>query len=64
MGPDNLFGVNFFSQNKVIQTDELFFTPSTSQKQIIISGAEVRKGKEGNEEYNEENGFGGPNPFQ
>lgn len=55
-GPDNLFGVNFFSQNRGIQTDELYFTPSTSQKQIVVNGPEVRKGKEGNEEYNEENG--------
>ncbi len=54
-GPENLFGLNFFSQNRSIRTDDLFFTPSTSQELISVAGPEVKKGKEGNEGYNEEN---------
>ncbi len=55
-GPENLFGLNFFSQNRSIQTDNLYFTPSTTKKVLEVTGPEVRKGKEGNEQYNEENG--------
>ena len=55
-GPDNSFGLNFFSQNRSIQTDNLYFTPSTTKKVLEVTGPEVKKGKEGNEEYNEENG--------
>ena len=53
-GPDNQFGLNFFSQNRSIQTDELYFTPSTTQTDLVATGPEVKKGKEGNVEYNEE----------
>ncbi|WP_163707660.1 membrane protein insertase YidC [Mangrovibacterium lignilyticum] len=53
-GPDNQFGLNFFSQNRSIKTDELYFTPSTSKSSLVAAGPEVKKGKEGDLEYNEE----------
>ncbi|MGQ8338039.1 membrane protein insertase YidC [Sunxiuqinia sp. A32] len=56
-GGENLFGLNFFSENKSIQTDELFFKPSVSQPNVVVNGPEVKKGKEGNEKYNK--GFSG-----
>ncbi|RIH63187.1 membrane protein insertase YidC [Mariniphaga sediminis] len=54
-GDETLFGLNFFAQNRSIQTDQLFFTPSTSQKSVVVSGPEVRKGSEGRLKFNEEN---------
>ncbi|MBI5217771.1 MAG: membrane protein insertase YidC [Bacteroidia bacterium] len=33
-GANNEFGLNFFSQNKSISTNDLFFTPSTAEKHI------------------------------
>jgi len=55
-GPGNVFGLNFFSRNKSIRTDDLYFTPSTSDQVLIAGGPEVKRGKEGNESYNKENG--------
>lgn len=54
-GPENKFGLNFFSQNKSIQTDELYFTPSVSTSNIQVSGPAVKKGKEGDIDFNAEN---------
>ena len=51
-GPKNQFGLNFFAQNRNIQTDQLFFTtqaPGSSS----VSGPEVRKGDLGDEKFNE-----------
>lgn len=56
-GVDNQFGLNFFSQNRSIQTDNLYFVPSTDQSDIVVSGPEVKKGKKANEDYNKANGF-------
>lgn len=53
-GDDNLFGFNFFSQNRSIRTDDLYFIPSVTQRDIVVSGPEVPKGKEGKTDYNEE----------
>ncbi|WP_159517205.1 membrane protein insertase YidC [Sunxiuqinia indica] len=53
-GEDNLFGLNFFAQNRSIRTDDLYFVPSVSKKDIVVSGPEVPKGKEGRESFNEE----------
>ena len=55
-GDENLFGLNFFSQNRRIRTDELYFEPSVNDQTIVAGGPEVKKGKEGREAYNEENG--------
>ena len=54
-GQENVFGLNFFSQNRSIRTDDLYFTPSTSDTILLSTGPEVKKGKEGNEGYNEKN---------
>jgi len=53
-GDKNRFGLNFFSQNKSIQTDQFFFTPSVTDTILSVSGPAVSKGKEGREKFNEE----------
>ena len=40
-GTDNQFGLNFFSQNRSIQTDNLYFVPSSNQDDIVVNGPEV-----------------------
>lgn len=55
-GPDNSFGLNFFAQNRSIRTDDLYFTPSVQETNLFAEGSEVKKGKEGNEKYNLEQG--------
>ena len=54
-GDKNRFGLNFFSQNKSIQTDQFFFAPSVTDTILIVSGGTVSKGKEGREKFNEVN---------
>jgi YidC/Oxa1 family membrane protein insertase len=54
-GDGNRFGLNFFSQNKSIQTDNFYFTPSVNDTLITVSGIKVPTGKEGREKFNEEN---------
>ncbi|MEI6677197.1 MAG: membrane protein insertase YidC [Mariniphaga sp.] len=51
-GDKNRFGLNFFSQNKSIQTDQFFFIPSVSDTIISVSGPSISKGKEGREKFN------------
>lgn len=55
-GDDNLFGFNFFSENRSIRTDDLYFVPSVGQDRIVVSGPEVPKGKAGRLKFNEEYG--------
>ncbi|MEL7587774.1 MAG: membrane protein insertase YidC [Prolixibacteraceae bacterium] len=55
-GPENSFGLNFFAQNRSIRTDDLYFIPSSTETMLTAGGPEVKKGKEGNEKYNEEQG--------
>ncbi|MFZ5428992.1 MAG: membrane protein insertase YidC [Bacteroidota bacterium] len=53
-GDNSQFGMNFFSQNRNIQTDQLFF--STNAPELVrVSGQEVRKGDHGDEKLNAEN---------
>jgi len=52
-GPDTKFGLNFFAQNRSINTNELFFIPQFNEESIVIDGPEVRKGSEGRIRYNE-----------
>ena len=54
-GEENRFGLNFFSQNKSIQTDQFFFQPSVKENLITVAGTKVPKGKEGRENYNKSN---------
>ena len=53
-GDNNRFGLNFFSQNKSIQTDQFFFVPSVQDTLLTVSGSSVSKGKEGREKFNKE----------
>jgi YidC/Oxa1 family membrane protein insertase len=53
-GSDNRFGLNFFSQNKSIQTDQFFFQPSVKEDVVTVSGTTVPKGKEGREKFTKE----------
>jgi YidC/Oxa1 family membrane protein insertase len=54
-GDRSKFGTNFFAQNLSIETGGLYFIPSDSSKTRLISGPVVKKGKEGNEKFNENN---------
>ncbi len=53
-GDKNEFGMNFFAQNRSIQTENFYFVPSSEEKSLMVSGPSVKKGKEGNEKFNEE----------
>jgi YidC/Oxa1 family membrane protein insertase len=53
-GEENHFGLNFFSQNKSIQTDKFFFQPSVAENQVTVIGTKVPKGKEGREKFNKD----------
>ncbi len=53
-GDKTLFGLNFFAQNRSIQTDQLFFTPNFSQKEVVVTGPDVRTGSEGRIRFNED----------
>jgi YidC/Oxa1 family membrane protein insertase len=55
-GTSSKFGMNFFDlKNRMVETESFYFTPSSSSENMVLSGAEVKKGKEGNEKYNLEN---------
>jgi YidC/Oxa1 family membrane protein insertase len=53
-GDQNRFGLNFFSQNKSIQTDQFFFTPSVADTLLTVTGPAISTGKEGREKFNTE----------
>jgi len=53
-GETNRFGLNFFSQNKSIQTDHFFFQPSVTENLVTVNSAKIPAGKEGREKYNKE----------
>ncbi len=55
-GPNNSFGLNFFAQNRSIRTDDLYFVPLAAETKLVVGGPQVKKGKEGNEKYNQEQG--------
>lgn len=54
-GSKSLFGLNFFAQNRNIQTEHCFFKTDDQNKNIIVTGPEVRKANEGLIKYNENN---------
>ena len=54
-GPESKFGLNFFAQNRSIQTDQLYFVPVAGQTNVTVSGPDVKKGSEGKIKFNEEN---------
>ncbi len=54
-GNNTEFGLNFFSQNRTIQTEQLYFQTSTQQKDIVVNGPPVKRANEGKIKFNEEN---------
>ncbi|MGE5428631.1 MAG: membrane protein insertase YidC [Methylococcaceae bacterium] len=54
-GDKNKFGLNFFAQNRSLETQSFYFVPSDSTADQVLKGPEVKKGKEGNEKFNETN---------
>ena len=53
-GDENRFGLNFFSQNKSIQTDQFYFQPSVTTNLVTVVGGKVTKGLEGREKFNKD----------
>jgi len=51
-GTTSKFGMNFFAQNRSIETESFYFTPSDSTPSQVITGPEVKIGKEGIEKFN------------
>lgn len=54
-GNTSKFGLNFFAQNRSIETSSFYFTPSDSTLDQVLSGPAVKIGKEGNEKFNQAN---------
>lgn len=54
-GDKSKFGMNFFAQNRSIETQAFYFVPSDSTKDQVVNGPVVKKGKEGNEKFNSSN---------
>ncbi len=52
-GNTSKFGINFFSQNRSLETESLYFTPSETTQNLVITGPEVKKGREGVEKFND-----------
>jgi YidC/Oxa1 family membrane protein insertase len=50
-GDNTQFGMNFFAQNRNIQTDKLYFTTNAPEL-VKVSGPEVKKGDLGDEKHN------------
>ncbi|HKJ80049.1 MAG TPA: membrane protein insertase YidC, partial [Prolixibacteraceae bacterium] len=49
------FGLSFFSQNRSVETAQLFFEPTVSKKNIVVSGPPVKKTNEGKIKFNNDN---------
>jgi len=56
-GPETetVFGLNFFSQNRSIQTEQLYFKPVSQKKHVVVTGPDVKRGSEGKIKFNKEN---------
>ena len=54
-GPDTRFGLNFFAQNRTIQTDQFFFKLVGDKQNTVVSGPDVKKGSEGRDKFNKQN---------
>ncbi|QGY47107.1 membrane protein insertase YidC [Maribellus comscasis] len=54
-GPETIFGLNFFAQNRSIQTEQLYFKTNTQKKNTVVTGPSVKRGSEGRIKFNEEN---------
>lgn len=51
-GTTSKFGMNFFAQNRSIETESFYFIPSDSTSSQVITGPEVKIGREGMEKFN------------
>jgi YidC/Oxa1 family membrane protein insertase len=51
-GTTSKFGMNFFAQNRSIETESFYFIPSDSTPNQVITGPEIKIGKEGIEKFN------------
>jgi YidC/Oxa1 family membrane protein insertase len=51
-GTSSKFGMNFFSQNRSIGTESFYFVPSDSTPSQVITGPEIKIGREGMEKFN------------
>jgi YidC/Oxa1 family membrane protein insertase len=54
-GNNSKFGINFFAQNRSLETESFYFTPSVTDESQVLTGPEVKKGREGMEKFNESN---------
>ena len=54
-GKETLFGLNFWSQNRNIDTEQLYFKANTTDKDVVVTGPVVKKGSEGKIKFNKEN---------
>jgi len=54
-GPKTQFGLNFFAQNRSIQTSQFYFSPVVNHKETVVTGPEVKKGSEGKIKFNKQN---------
>lgn len=54
-GPETVFSLNFFSQNRSIQTSQLYFNAVGRKSKVVVSGPQVKKGSEGKIKFNKEN---------
>lgn len=54
-GPESHFGLNFFAQNRSIQTEQLFFTPTFAGDKITVSGPSPKVSDLGDEKANTKN---------
>ena len=54
-GNETLFGLDFFAQNRSIETDQLFFKQVGGKKNVVVTGPPVKKGDEGRIKANREN---------
>ncbi len=55
-GDNSQFALNFFSQNRNIRTDQLYFS-TASPARVVLSGPEVKTGDKGDEKFNSKNLF-------
>ncbi len=53
-GYNNHFGLEFFADNRSIQTENLFFTPDQNVSSMSVNGPAIKTGREGKESYNKD----------
>jgi YidC/Oxa1 family membrane protein insertase len=51
-GTTSKFGMSFFVQNRSVETESFFFTPSDSTPSSVLNGPKVKIGREGIEKFN------------